>query len=804
MLPSLPLKNRKLEVWRVGKTPFHSSLCRQSVSVNIMSIRNEPTPQQPTLSGATILAIISVVLAAGWIAFAYYTGNGAESNRMLLHPIIPILLIVLLTRIYRWIDIRSIVILEIVMISLWLFTRLLDVLMPFILGFCFAYIFRFLWNALPFKKQYQRGIATTVIVLVCGGVLFYTGRQVSRQARQMGVGLLKFYHETVLPHAIGETFTAVAISVNSQGDGDEVTENNKEAPPGETFYLGTNHGIYEMRPDDKGEPSPVGITNGALLGKSIQALTANKNIIYAGTQSGLYRYDKMPPTDENDESPTQVWHKVEGTPFDTLSIQAINVPHWNDAQVYVGTQKGLYVSNNAGETWNSVAPNIYSNRSVVSIISTDTNGNRVTYVASREQIDAETPLEQKETETAIVETDVMPSAEQSEQTDTTSTVRETETETALQQSNASSISTTVHWHLEGASLGWQKLTETEKVVYTLAGGDKTTGDTNGGSIELYANTPDGLHEWNRHDWQKTERTPVISGIPATPLLASAPSGVYVGNNTAIWHRTSATARWQTFTTYKEGISHAYQDQPIVEQAKSYLTERLPTIAQTGGEIVKEGVQFASSIAFGFGGFLATVLLALIVFVYANQSFDNYFRSFLTLMPETHRDTAKAYLREIDKNLQEFLKGLVTVITIVSIISSVAYSIIGVPFALVIGILAGICNAIPTFGPFIGGAFAFVAMLMGLAAGDFGEIDFLIRCAFVLGAILGIQAIDNSLISPKIMSDAIDVDPLLIMFAVIVGAAVLGFWGVLLAIPTIVVIKSVVAVSDDRATREKQT
>ena len=119
--------------------------------------------------------------------------------------------------------------------------------------------------------------------------------------------------------------------------------------------------------------------------------------------------------------------------------------------------------------------------------------------------------------------------------------------------------------------------------------------------------------------------------------------------------------------------------------------------------------------------------------------------------------------------------------------------------MVIGVLAGICNAIPTFGPFIGGGFAYVAMLMGLAAGDFGIVDFLVRSAFVLGAILGIQMLDNSLISPKIMSTAVDVDPLLIMFAVIVGAAVLGFWGVLLAIPIIVVVKSVIAVSQSVVT-----
>ena len=84
--------------------------------------------------------------------------------------------------------------------------------------------------------------------------------------------------------------------------------------------------------------------------------------------------------------------------------------------------------------------------------------------------------------------------------------------------------------------------------------------------------------------------------------------------------------------------------------------------------------------------------------------------------------------------------------------------------------------------------------MGFATGDFDSIGLLVRIAVLLGAIFSIQAIDNSLISPKVMSRAIDVDPLVIMFAVIFGAAVFGFWGVLLAFPVIVVIKSVLTVS----------
>ena len=732
-----------------------------------MNTQNEPNPQQPALSVTSILAIISVVLAVGWIAFAYY--KGSASNRiLLLHPIVPILLIVLLIRVYRWIDLKSIVILEILMIAVWVFIRLLGVLTPFILGFGFAYIFRFLWNALPFKARYQRGLATVTIVLVCGSLLFYTGQQVSKQASQMGSGLLKFYYEIVLPYVVGERFEAVAISVNVL----PVAGESEQAVPAEAFYLGTNHGIYEIQQDAGTKLDRIGITNGALLGKPIQALAAAGNVVYAGTQGGLYRYYKALPADTTtaiggDATNTQnvkpkVWHKVQGTPFDTISIQAINVPNWNNTQIYVGTQKGLYSSKDLGETWREVAPQIYSDRSIVSIVSVvDTNGDKAIYVASTAIIDA-TP---------------------SERTVPTPKV------------------TTVHWYLEDSSLEWNPLPSITHPVYALASGGKTWSDVEDPSrasdIELYAGTPDGLYEWHRlGTWRKTE------GTAAASLLTSAPSGVYIGNGTSILHRAAPTTGWQPFATHNEGISYTYRDEPIVQQVKTYLTERIPTIAQTGGEAVREAAQFAGSIAFGFGGFLATVSLAFIVFVYASQSFDNYFRSFIALVPELHRETVKTYLREIDSNLQQFLKGLVAVIAIVSVISCIAYSVIGVPFALVIGVLAGICNAIPTFGPFIGGGFAYVAMLMGLAAGDFGIVDFLIRSAFVLGAILGIQMLDNSLISPKIMSTAVDVDPLLIMFAVIVGAAVLGFWGVLLAIPIIVVVKSAIAVSQSVVTDER--
>ena len=125
--------------------------------------------------------------------------------------------------------------------------------------------------------------------------------------------------------------------------------------------------------------------------------------------------DVIEATDDGVTDPQhpRIWHKVRGTPFDTISVQAINVPNWDNTQIYVGTQKGLYSSKDSGETWREVAPNIYNERSIVSIVSiVDPNGDRTIYVAS----------------TAIIGA------------------------TPLERTVSKSKMTTVHWYLEGSSL----------------------------------------------------------------------------------------------------------------------------------------------------------------------------------------------------------------------------------------------------------------------------------------------------------------------------------------------------------------
>ncbi|MCG9127771.1 AI-2E family transporter [Candidatus Poribacteria bacterium] len=735
-----------------------------------MNSQNNTNPQNPWISGETVLAIISVALGALWIAFAYYKGNHTDAdghNIMLLHPLVPICLIALLIRIHKWVGIKFIVYLEIVMICLWLFIRLLGVLMPFILGFGFAYLFRFLWKALPFKKSYQRSIATVLIIVVCTSVLIFTCIGVGYQLGQMTKGLQKFYHEALLPAVVGETYKTITSDI----------ENGTE-----TLFLGTNHGVYII-PIDKDtkdektkqndskkketEPKRMGITNGELVGKNIQTIAVNEKYIFAATTSSVYRCSKnivKAATGKIKESliaPSEelLWTEINTTSLGTRRIQTINTPSWNPSLIYIGTERGLYKSEDAGEKWQNIKIDGADDASITSITSIEKYvKNRMERVLYLSCID--------------------------------------NTQQQLENSDDSKIKTnSIFWKLSDFPMAWTKAnTEILNAIDGKLPQIQTLVATNKEETELYVGTIQGLYETKNIEIPKWIPADGSNGLPESiQLFTSTPVRLYAGNDNTIHYRTSNSTSWKPLIKKKPGIL-IYRDQPIVKEFQAYLTERIPGWTASGGALIKWLSGLAGSIAFQFGGFIATFFLALIVFAYACQGLDHYFNSLINTIPEKHRNTIRTYFLEIDNNMQQFLKGQFTVIVIVSIISCIVYQIIGVPFALLIGILAGLCNAIPTFGPFIGGGFALIAMLMGLAAGEFTGIDFLVRSLFVLGAILGIQTIDNSVISPKVMSSAVDVDPLLIMFAVIVGASILGFWGVLLAIPIIVVIKSIVSVS----------
>lgn len=137
------------------------------------------------------------------------------------------------------------------------------------------------------------------------------------------------------------------------------------------------------------------------------------------------------------------------------------------------------------------------------------------------------------------------------------------------------------------------------------------------------------------------------------------------------------------------------------------------------------------------------------------------------------------IRDADRVFSGYIRGQLLDALLMAILISASLSVINVKFAVIIGVLAGIGNLIPYAGPFIAYGLTILSCLL------MQNTKALIAAVLVL---LVIQTIDGNVIGPKIMSQNIDVHPMLIIVALLFGAAVGGLPGMLLAVPFATLLK----------------
>jgi len=110
--------------------------------------------------------------------------------------------------------------------------------------------------------------------------------------------------------------------------------------------------------------------------------------------------------------------------------------------------------------------------------------------------------------------------------------------------------------------------------------------------------------------------------------------------------------------------------------------------------------------------------------------------------------------------------------IIFLIVYIGLTIIGIPYALVLAIIAGILEIVPTVGPIIAGA---IAALVALTISPLAAL-------LVIILFLAVQMLENTFIVPKVMQKAIGVSPVVIILAIIAGAKLLGVVGAIISIP----------------------
>ncbi len=169
-------------------------------------------------------------------------------------------------------------------------------------------------------------------------------------------------------------------------------------------------------------------------------------------------------------------------------------------------------------------------------------------------------------------------------------------------------------------------------------------------------------------------------------------------------------------------------------------------------------------------------------VYMSASADRYREWFLRGLPEQYRGEIAMLMERIARMWNAFFRGELTLMIIIGFMSWLGLTILGVPGAVYLGITAGLLELIPSLGPVIATVpAAIVALLQG---STWLPVSHFVLMLLVIGLYWLIQQLENSLIVPRTLGDAVELPALVVMTGVLVGATSAGVLGALLATPVI--------------------
>jgi predicted PurR-regulated permease PerM len=179
-----------------------------------------------------------------------------------------------------------------------------------------------------------------------------------------------------------------------------------------------------------------------------------------------------------------------------------------------------------------------------------------------------------------------------------------------------------------------------------------------------------------------------------------------------------------------------------------------------------------------GGALAAAVISLflvpILTFYLLRDWDSILEKLARVVPSSQQETVFRLAHETDDVLGAFLRGQILVMIALGILYSVGLGIVGLEYAIAIGIISGLVSFVPYLGFVIGIGLAGLTVVL--------EPDPFWRLLGVVATFSIAQFIEGSLLTPKLVGDRIGLHPVFVIFAVAAGGQLFGFFGILLALP----------------------
>lgn len=252
-----------------------------------------------------------------------------------------------------------------------------------------------------------------------------------------------------------------------------------------------------------------------------------------------------------------------------------------------------------------------------------------------------------------------------------------------------------------------------------------------------------------------------------------------------------------FVKYHDG----YLGQPKIEERfyEYFLANRTTSIYTQKPErdpssAAKEAAKPEPVAQAEHGGGFEVWILAPLIFIFLGFDNGQMRRYIISLVPNRYFELSLTVMDELDDAIGRYLRGTLMECALVGLSFTVGFILIGMPvsISIAIGVISGMVNAIPFLGTviglIIGLGYALVAenitpLVPGLNANDLA--------IYVLILVGIVHVLDNAIYAPIVLGKAVNLHPLVVAVAIVSGSLLMGVWGMLFAIPSVVVVKTAV-------------
>lgn len=223
-------------------------------------------------------------------------------------------------------------------------------------------------------------------------------------------------------------------------------------------------------------------------------------------------------------------------------------------------------------------------------------------------------------------------------------------------------------------------------------------------------------------------------------------------------------RLDKFTKSFTGIENYFLSHGIVFSSQEFFQSLSDNLSQSSGRI------FSTTVSI-FHGFISLIAILSLTF-YLSVKEEGMKNFIFSVVPEAHAAYAASLAERIRERIGMWLQGQIVLMLIIFVLDYVALYLLGVPYALILAVLAGVLEIIPYLGPLIS---AIPGVILGFLISPLTGL-------LVLAAYIIIQQFENHIIVPQVMKKAIGLNPVTVILALLVGAKLGGVFGAILAIP----------------------